>query len=540
MNRRFIIPLLIGATLLTYGRAVNLGFTSWDDADTIASNPRLNPPGFDNLLHYWSHAEGGLYIPVTYTWWSALAVIGRAPAPDGGFVLRPWVFHGGNVVLHVIAVLLVFGIVSMLIEDNVAATLAALIFALHPVQAESVAWASGAKDLLAGVFAFGSIDQFLRFSRKRSHGGGWREAHYAAAITLFALAILSKPSAVVTPLIGGVLVWFRLRPPIPTILVRLFPMLVLAGACAVWSRIAQPQYAPTDTPLWTRPFIAADAIAFYLWKLVWPVDLAIVYGRTPTAVLNSGQAYFTWILPALAGICVWMLRRRAPWLFAGAIVFVVGLLPVLGFARFMFQIHSTVADHYLYIPMLGVAVAVGGALAHPRRGVIATACAVLVLLGLLSNRQLRHWQDSESLYARALQVNPRAHTVRGLLAQHFVSADRIDEAIGEFRTLVSLSPRSRLAHANLAYAYVLAGRTGEAIEHGTIALSLALPGDNTGWEHYVLGRAYMLAKRYDDAVTHFTERLRQHPHEAAVHDLEAARRARDESAATRPATVNDR
>ena len=481
MNRAAAISLIILVTAATFGRAVGNDYVSWDDRDTIAENPRVKEPSYDNVAYYWSHSSGGLYAPVTYSYWAALSWLARG--------VDPRVYHAASVVLHACAALLVFAVVRQLVASDAAACAGALLFAVHPVQVESVAWASGAKDLLAGLFSLAMIDQFLRFTAKRQAGGGGR-AHYATSLGVFVLAILSKPSAVVAPVVALLLASSKHRATSRSLLVWVAPMMLLAGACVLWSRAAQAQYAPTDTPAWTRPLIALDAIAFYLWKLVWPTDLAIIYGRTPRAVIDSGAAYYTWLVPVAVGAVAFASRRRAPLLWTGFVTFVVALLPVLGFARFMFQIHSTVADHYLYLPMLGVALAVAGVVSV-RHGAPAWCVFATLVVGLsaVSVMQIGHWRDSEALYARVLDVNPNSAFARAGLGRAYAESNRLREAIPQFEAAVRLAPTSRTAHASLAQAYLLDGRIDDAIKHARVALSLAAPGDDTSWERSILERA---------------------------------------------------
>jgi protein O-mannosyl-transferase len=486
LHRWPLILILVGATIVTYAPIIGNDFVSWDDPDTISGNPRLSPPTIESVGYYWRHAAGGLYIPVTYTYWGMLAIPGREDA-----AANPRIFHAGSVLLHVVNTLLVLAILRQVIPGTGAASfIGAALFALHPVQVETVAWASGAKDLLAASFSLVSIDQFLRFARSRQdqRGGG---GSYAAASVAFVLAILAKPSAVVVPMVAAVLAWarFRTRPP-RSLLVYILPMLVLSLACIAWSRVAQLQYAPTDTPLWLRPLIAADAIAFYFGKLVWPAGLRIIYGRTPQAVLASGLLYYTWIIPLGVAAVVWWARRKTAWPLVGLIIFLVALSPVLGFARFMFQIHSTVADHYLYLPMLGAALAVAGLVSLKPVPAVAGGCAaVLAVLAIVSVLQIRHWRDSEAVYARVLEFHPNSGFARGGLGRAYAESGRIRQAIEQFHIAVELVPTSRTARIYLAQAYLVDGQHERAIAEAMIALRLAGAGEDTSWERFVLEQA---------------------------------------------------
>src|SRR5207244_11687944 len=126
--------------------------------------------------------------------------------------------------------------------------------------------------------------------------------------------------------------------------------LALAIAGAIVAKLSQPaRFAGIVVPLWTRPFIAGDALAFYLRKLVWPLRLGVDYGREPAPTLASHWPYVTSIVPITIAVMLWIKRRAWTPALAGAVVFGLGLLPVLGFVPFDFQIYSTVADHYLYL-----------------------------------------------------------------------------------------------------------------------------------------------------------------------------------------------
>jgi tetratricopeptide (TPR) repeat protein len=251
----------------------------------------------------------------------------------------------------------------------------------------------------------------------------------------------------------------------------------------------------TWTPLWTRPLIALDALSFYICKLLVPTDLALIYGRTPVEAVTQRWIYYTWLLPAIAAIIVWQVRRPAPWAAAAALVFVIALLPVLGFTRFMFQIHSTVADHYMYLPMLAVALVMAGLV--DRFGGSAAfnlaAAAMLILLAVMSVVQLGYWRDGVALFRRAVDVNPRSATARSNLGVALAGANQLDDALEHFRAAVAISPANRLAHTNLAQAYLFRGDLARAAQHANFAIRLAEDEPphlrDTSWEQEILRRA---------------------------------------------------
>src|SRR5262249_38527157 len=147
------------------------------------------------------------------------------------------------------------------------------------------------------------------------------------------------------------------------------------------ARIVQPSESQVAAlPLWARPFIAGDALAFYLYKLFVPMRLAMDYGRRPGVVLARGWIYAAWLGPWIICLGALRCRRRAPWLLAGFGIFVTALLPVLGLIPFNFQAYSTVANRYAYVAMLGPALALGGSLARTRHR---AACGLAVAVVLL-------------------------------------------------------------------------------------------------------------------------------------------------------------
>ena len=176
-----ILSVLVFASL---GRLCMDEFVQWDDPQTIANNPAFNPPTILRIAAYWCKPAEALYTPLTYSVWGSLSYIAQVSQPDeSGSTLNPWVFHFANVLIHLAATLFVFSILNRILRNNWAALFGATIFAVHPVQVEAVAWASGTKDLLCTLFIAASIDAFIDYrtsGEKRSSLAGrrwrWRSA----------------------------------------------------------------------------------------------------------------------------------------------------------------------------------------------------------------------------------------------------------------------------------------------------------------------------------------------------------------------------
>lgn len=481
MKRPSVIPWILAiVTLATFGRIVGNEFSGWDDPSTIFQNPRIVSPSLSNVVHYWTNSEGGLYVPVTYTLWSAIAAVSHVDDGAGRVTLNPWAFHAVSVALHVLSVLVVYQILRLLIEHEWAAMFGALLFAVHPMQVETVAWTSGAKDLLGGLFSLVAIWQYVLYAKQT----GTSKKHFTFAAIAMVIAMLSKPSAVTVPLIAGAIDLLVIRRSRKRVYSTVLPLLLLTIPFIIIGRNVQTTPHVTDAPPWTRPLVALDALAFYACKLVWPATLGIIYGRTPDAILKTNQIYFTWIVPVALFAIGYALRKKWPSIIAGESIFFFAVLPVLGLTPFMFQVHSTVADHYVYVAMLGIALFAASAIrAKPSRSVYTVASIVIVILSARSIVQAGTWHDSITLAAHAIEVDPDSATAHSNLGVALAEADRMAEAIAQLETAVKIDGNNRDAQARLAQAYLQVGRYQEAYDHAQVAVDLIQSSPSNTIEH---------------------------------------------------------
>jgi protein O-mannosyl-transferase len=396
------IVLVTAAALWPVCRAKFL--TNWDDQVTLTGNTALNPPTVDGVANFWKKPTLTLYVPVTYSTWAMLAHMSQGNSP-GPHALDPALFHAANLVGHVLSALVVFAILRLLIGSDLPATLGAMVFALHPMQVEPVAWASGLKDVLCGLLSLYALWQYLIFARETDRGAG-RWLRYGLATAAFALALLAKPSAVTVPLLAAILDFFVLRRRPGQIAKSILPWLLLTIPIILIARLAQPG-AQIFSPLWSRPLVAGDALAWYVMKLLAPINLTVDYGRTPDFILRRPITYAIWIIPAALIAAALLVRRATPLVAAAIFIFIAALLPYLGLATFDFQGYSTVADHYLYVAMLGPAI-FSAWLVMRFRGSWPWMLAALVLLamGTCSFAQTKYWHDSDALFAHEIEVNP--------------------------------------------------------------------------------------------------------------------------------------
>jgi tetratricopeptide (TPR) repeat protein len=243
----------------------------------------------------------------------------------------------------------------------------------------------------------------------------------------------------------------------------------------MWTKSQQPDIALAFVvPLPLRPVIALDTITFYLWKLLWPVDLGPDYGRTPQMVLAQGNGLLTAMIPLGLGALLWRWRGRCAGLCLAGGVFLAALTPVLGLIPFMFQAYSTVADRYVYLAMIGVALGVGwlSQQLHQRRTVVIAGTLLISLLAWRSTQQVQIWRDTASLLRHALQVNPESAMSHNNLGLTFAQEGRLEAALTAFQTAVQLQPNLPEAHYNLGKAFTMQGQFDTALVHLQTALQL--------------------------------------------------------------------
>ena len=529
--------IVVLATAGTFWRVVGFDFTTWDDNQTVSHNADFALAADRALRDFWTRPQVDLYVPVTYSLWMITASVARetpppsAGAPPGAFVLNPRWFHGLNLLLHTAVACFVLLLLRELVPDTFAATAGALLFALHPLQVETMSWVSGTKDLLFALLALVSLWQYVKFAKlsKASKAAGEtvlpgeRLRLLGVATVALVLAMLAKPTAVVTPFIAIAIDWLIVRRALKDVLRTIWPWLVLIVPCLIWTKLCQPAAGAHATALaiWQRPMIALDALAFYFWKLVVPARLAIDYGRTPLVVLQRGWIYWMWIAPVLCGIALaWLAVKKGSVPLVGGLIAVIALAPILGFVPFDFQSYSTVADHYFYLPMFGIALAVAWLIARWPSRVSSLAASIMVLvLAICSQTQATHWRDSHALFTHALEVNHDSYVSYTDLALDALGTGRINDAIDLSRHAIAIAPSFGPAHAVLAEVLRTGGDIDGAIAEYTEAAAHS-PNDGA----VLMNLAALLAKqgRVADALP-FAERSVTATPDSAVAHLNLAR-----------------
>ena len=419
---RVLIALLIFVSLAVYGRVCGHSFLTWDDPQNVVGNRRVDPPTWRGVAESWRRPYWGLYIPVAYTFFAAEAVIAQRQGADGKAAsLNPAVFHAGSLLLHVACVLLVYAILRRLLrpqgEESAAARSLGLArpggrrlcrrvwFSLHPMQVESVAWISETRGLLCATFSLLAVWQRLR---QVEASGKSAVARHLLATLWFALALLSKPAAVVVPLLAAALEIGLLRRKAGRTLSSLAPWLAMAAGVALATQMASAgrALARRGAALGeTAGGRQGDLLLHDEDSRAW--RLSTDYGYTPQWMVQQPWFPLASLAPLLLlGVAALGKDRRVG--LTCAAVFALWLVPVLGFVPFDFQRISTVADRYVYLALLGPALALAWIVKrHWGPWAVAASGAVLALYAVLGAMQVSYWHNTGALFAHVLEVNPR-------------------------------------------------------------------------------------------------------------------------------------
>lgn len=527
--------LIIIVTVLAYLPALRAGFI-WDDDTLLVGNPLIRQA--DGLYRFWFTAETPDYFPATSTsLWLEWRLWGRHPLG----------YHLTNVLLHAASALLWWRVLARLLpRSGTAVWLAAAIFALHPVNVESVAWISQRKNTLAMFFYALSLLWYLRFESQRSAGNGQKlqaaipplatpncgRRYYWLSIFAFVLSLAAKTGAVMMPLALLLCVWWQKYRPaenraygtedVRRLILRLVPFFAIAlvfGLITVWfqsHRAIGSELVRTDG-FWSRLAIAGWAVGFYLCKALLPINLMFVYPRWQAEALTVLSFAPGFLLVAL--LLVGWVYRRQPWgraAFFGLGYFVVMLLPVLGFVNIYFMRYSLVADHWQYFAIPGpialLAVALVAALNAGGRAVPALKPLIcgplLFLLGLLTWRQCGLYHDLETLWQTTLERNPGCWLAHNNLGYNFFRAGRVDEAIAHYQKAIEINPDHLDSRINLGVALFKTGRMDEAVAQYLKAAELS---PNDADVHNNLGDALLKSGRIKEGLAHLRKAVQINP-----------------------------
>ena len=511
--------LLVGGTIIAYLPVWHAGLI-WDDRSFVIDNPLIHRA--DGLYQFWFSTQPVDYYPVTSTMlWVEWRLWGANPLG----------YHVVNVLLHALSAVVLWRVLRGVKLPG--AWLAAAIFAVHPVNVESVAWIAERKNALAMVFFLLSLLCTLRFdpvpvaSDGAPQDPGVQRRWYWLSLAAFLLALLSKTVVAPMPLLLLGLAWWRRGRVERRDLWRSLPFFAAAvgvGLISFWfqaHRAIGTDIVRTDS-FWARLAGAGWAVWFYLYKAALPVGLSTIYPRWQ---IDGGQWWS--YLPGLLVLAVLVTcgRYRRSWgkgPLLGLGYFVVMLLPVLGFLDIGFMAMSLVADHWQYFAIIGPISLAAAAIAmlarsprpERRSPAVAMGGALLLALGVLTWRQSAIYADPATFWRAAITANPDAWLAHNNLGSAIFEQGQVDEAIAHFQRALEIQPDYARAHYNLAGILREKGQLDQAAIHFQRALEIQ-PAYSMA--HYNLGEILRQEGRLDEAIAHFRRAVEIRPDYADAH-----------------------
>lgn len=507
--------------LAAYSPALWNDFTNWDDNVNLTDNPFLIPLSWWGFQQLWLAPYENLYVPIFYLSYYLDLLVARGNP-------NPFVTHFVNLALHAAVSLLAAALLrklwtrvdkvsSRVVSEQstpflIAWLTGALIFAIHPIQTEVVAWATGRKDLVAALC---TLSSWLCWIKGEEASARRRFPYVVGAYALFLAAMLAKPAAVALPLAMIVTDWFAGVAAPKVLLKKYAPWLALGAIWTITTAGTQevsPEAKAVLLPWWGRPFVATDALLFYLRKIMVPVGLVASYGRTP---LEASRSPLFWTSPAIVAVSLFLLwRKRSVWGWCAA-VFIAFVAPVLGVIPFAFQRYSTVADRYVYLSMLGVAGIVSAAFWRiaarvPQRASLLSGAGVAVagILFVLSARQARVWRDSITLWEHNVRLAPRSAVAYANLAAAYAVKNRNEDAVAANKRALELDPNQERAHSNLGLLLAWRDETTAALYHLRRAIEIR-PNFAAPYAH--VGDCYVKQNRWQEAAEAYQQALERDP-----------------------------
>lgn len=487
------------ATFTVYSQVRHFDFVNLDDNKFTTDNVHVQQGLTTDSLRWALTARDAVnWFPLV---WVSHMVDYQLFGADSGW------HHLHNVLLHTLATILLCLFLQRATGARWRSALAALFFALHPLHVQSVAWVAERKDVLSACFWFLTLWLYVWYSERRGIG------RYLTVALCFCLGLMAKPMLVTLPLVLLLLDYWplaRLRLSWHKAILEKLPLLLPSAADAAITYLVQSHaHALAVVPLPLRLQNAVHSCAIYILQTFWPLRLAVIYPY-PRAL-----AFFPVLAAGLLLVsitaAVLLLRRRAPYLFAGWGWFLITLIPVIGLVQSGYLAHQ---DHYMYLPMVGLLVmlvwGVADLLERMHLTVLAVPLAATACLAcaVLSWIQIGYWRNSETLFQHALAVTDDNSMANDNLGLYLLDAGRTSEAISHLQAAARIDPNNFNAHNDLGVGLARTGHLPEAIAQFQAAIHIA---PDATMPHNNLGTALLNTGDINGAIAEFESTLRLDP-----------------------------
>jgi Tfp pilus assembly protein PilF len=480
------------ASIVLYLPSIHNDFVNWDDQDYIYENPNIQKIDWGFIKWIFTSFHASNWHPLT---WLSHALDYRI------WGLDPMGHHLSSILIHGINTFLVVILTTMLIEAGMkgkgeggrraalyGGVITGLLFGIHPAHVESVAWVSERKDVMYALFYLISVMAYIRYA-----GGGGRK-WYVVSVGVYMMSLLSKPMAVPLPVVLLILDWYPygrmdLGAGVKKVLVEKVPYVVLAGVSSVLTVMAQKAGGALvhfkAQFIGDRVLVAVRAVVFYLYKMLWPVELAPYYPY-PSNISFTGYEYVGSIVVVviITVLCIYQWKKGRRAYMAAWLYYIVSLLPVLGIVQVGMQ---AAADRYMYLPGLGLFIIAGlgtvriygmlkdgSVLTKPLSKVAVAGVVILAVsvLSVLTLRQTAEWKNSVTLWQYEIRGYPGFFMAFRGLGGAYMQEGNFRDAIENLDRSIELNPSDYLSFTKRGDAYNLLGEYDKALRDYETALSL--------------------------------------------------------------------
>lgn len=532
MNKRdkilyFLICVFLAAAVVgAYQPVRNHEFVMYDDNTYVTENEQVKKGlTWENVRWAFTHPCASNWHPLT--WLSHMLDVEIYGMRSGGH-------HFTNIVIHAANSVLLFAVFEYMTGFLWASAFIAAMFALHPLHVESAAWVAERKDVLSTLFMILTMGTYAVYVRR---GGA---ARYISVLILFALGLMSKPMLVTLPFVlllldywplerirfdkddfdgGGVTAGVERR-SLSYLIKEKIPFFAMSAISSVVTFIVQKTSgAVVPIEYFNLRIRIANAIVSYIgyiWHMLWPLKLAVLYPHPGDNISDGTVVAGAVVLIALT-ICFVYFGTRRKFLLVGWLWYVGMLVPVIGLVQVGAQ---AMADRYMYMPMAGLLIIITWGMWElserlaGRKVILAVlSVSVIVASTALTVRQVRYWKNSMRLFEHTIAVSPQAYDIRNNYANFLKDEGRYDEAIKNFRIVLSQRPNMAEPYYNLGNTFRKMDRTEEAIENYKKAIKFK---PDFVEAYYNLGTTSAQVGRLDEAYAAFQKALELKPKDAEI------------------------
>ncbi|HEY3245066.1 MAG TPA: tetratricopeptide repeat protein [Phycisphaerae bacterium] len=503
---------------------------SVDDGEYLTDNPLVQHPSWESAGRFLREVRAPSTVKGYYQPLSMISLMLDYALAGSTGNLRP--FHRTSLMLHVLNTILATLLLYQLFGNPWAAAIPGLLFGVHPLAVEPMAWIADRKTLLATFFALLSLVLYVRYARHTSAAplappNRQRSIIYLGCLFTYILSLMSKPTTTLLPVLLVLLDIWPLRRFSRRTLLEKLPFVVLTVISIPITIVSQSTTwgvaRPEQTPALRVPLIIAHNIVFYLYKVFIPLDMSAHYPPPQPLDLSHPMVLAGVVGSGLLLAGLWLSLRWTRALLIGWLFFFVAVLPTMGVISFT---NVVAADKFAYLPALGFMLPLAAGLAHVwkrpvrsavRPAVLSAACALAIVLAVDTRRCLAHWENSEALFRYMVRRAPNASVPRAGLGNALRELGRMDEAIMAYREAVRLEPRYIVARLNLANGLAQQNNPDAAIAHYRVILE-SDPAHLEALNN--IANALAAEDRVDEALTFYRRYLALRPDSPAVqHNL---------------------